>query len=197
MRPSGRQLSLFGVEAVTAGPGDLEGLLAGPGQLSRMGGTARVSVAVDGSWRVAVLLGALRARGLAAGWEPDGGDGRYLVRTAYSSALSDLGERWMPGGVKTVPDGFLLDGQRLRLWLAGAGGPCGRQAYGLRLGAGDGEHVWRCVGRALAVAGLPAVFLEPGQGGPAFQIVGRRRMDRLVELIGEVPVEAPMGIWPS
>jgi len=47
----GRQLSLFGVEAGSPVPEDLEGLLAGPGQVVRMGGTARVSVVVDELWR--------------------------------------------------------------------------------------------------------------------------------------------------
>ena len=47
----GRQLSLFGVEAGPPVAEDLEGLLAGPGQVVRMGGTARVSVVVDELWR--------------------------------------------------------------------------------------------------------------------------------------------------
>jgi hypothetical protein len=65
-----RQLSLFGVESVDASPADLAGVLAGPGQLHRMGGTARVSVRVDAAWRVHALMSELAARGLEASWLP-------------------------------------------------------------------------------------------------------------------------------
>ena len=52
LRPArSRQLSLFGVEARPPNPLDLEGLLAGAGQVSRMGGTARVSIVVGDAWR--------------------------------------------------------------------------------------------------------------------------------------------------
>ena len=38
-----RQLSLFGAEAADPAVGDLAGLLAGPGRITRMGGTARIA----------------------------------------------------------------------------------------------------------------------------------------------------------
>lgn len=66
----GRQLSIFGAETTEPSPADLAGLLAGPGRLGRMGGTARVSVTVDGAWRVHVLVGELVARGLVVSWLP-------------------------------------------------------------------------------------------------------------------------------
>ncbi|MBG0565234.1 hypothetical protein [Actinoplanes aureus] len=69
-REAGRQLSMFGAETTEPSPADLAGLLAGPGRLGRMGGTARVTVRVDAAWRVHVLVGELVARGLAAGWAP-------------------------------------------------------------------------------------------------------------------------------
>ncbi|ROP30714.1 hypothetical protein EDD30_3575 [Couchioplanes caeruleus] len=68
--PAGRQLSVFGVEAVDPSLADLAGLLAGPGRLGRMGGTARVSVRVDAAWRVHVLVGELVSRGLVVNWHP-------------------------------------------------------------------------------------------------------------------------------
>ncbi|GIF42055.1 hypothetical protein [Actinoplanes xinjiangensis] len=68
--PGGRQLSMFGAETIEPSPADLAGLLAGPGRLGRMGGTARVSVRVDAAWRVHVLVSELVARGLTATWEP-------------------------------------------------------------------------------------------------------------------------------
>jgi hypothetical protein len=68
--PGGRQLSMFGAETTEPSPADLAGLLAGPGLLGRMGGTARVAVRVDAAWRVHVLVNELVARGLTATWEP-------------------------------------------------------------------------------------------------------------------------------
>lgn len=68
--PGGRQLSVFGVEAVDPSLADLAGLLAGPGLLGKMGGTARISVRVDAAWRVHVLVNELVGRGLVVNWEP-------------------------------------------------------------------------------------------------------------------------------
>ena len=65
-----RQLSIFGAETTEPSPADLAGLLAGPGRLGRMGGTARVSVPVDAAWRVHVLVGELVRRGLVVSWVP-------------------------------------------------------------------------------------------------------------------------------
>ena len=65
-----RQLSIFGAETTEPSPADLAGLLAGPGRLGRMGGTARVSVVVDAAWRVHVLVGELVTRGLVVNWLP-------------------------------------------------------------------------------------------------------------------------------
>jgi hypothetical protein len=67
---AGRQLPIFGAETTEPSPGDLVGLLAGPGRLGRMGGTARVSVPVDAAWRVHVLVAELVGRGLVVNWRP-------------------------------------------------------------------------------------------------------------------------------
>ena len=78
-RPTrGRQLSIFGAETTEPSPSDLAALLAGPGRLDRMGGTARVSVRVDAAWRVHVLVAELVSRGLVVNWrrldqDPDAG----------------------------------------------------------------------------------------------------------------------------
>jgi hypothetical protein len=223
--PRGRQLSLFGVEARPPTPLDLEGLLAGAGQVTRMGGTARVSIILDAAWRVAALRAECALRGLASTGEPSAAyrrasadpeaplheevqenEGHLAFRTAYATALAPLGSRWLRGAVKHPPAGFVLDGRRLRLWVIAAGRPEGSQAYFLRLGASDAtrlpdfveatEPVWDAVGGALAAAGLPAVLLGPRAGGPAYRIVGRRRLARLAELIGEPPPQAPPDQWP-
>ncbi|WFE23108.1 hypothetical protein O7621_07270 [Solwaraspora sp. WMMD937] len=212
--PTARQLSLFGVAAADPTPGDLAGLLAGPGRISRMGGTVRVSVDVEPAWRVHVLVAEFRRRGLAPSWRqlPDG---RLTVRTAYTAVLARLGAAWLhppapdqPDAdlpeagpvrgeddrlVKRPPTGFHLAGQRLRLWAAAAGAkdPLG---YRLRLAESDADN-WPQVGAALAAIGLPAVLLDARSGGPAYRIVGRRRLTRLAELLGDRPAAAPEDGW--
>ncbi|MFV2088453.1 hypothetical protein [Micromonospora sp. LOL_021] len=212
--PTARQLSLFGVAAADPTPGDLAGLLAGPGRISRMGGTVRVSVDVEPAWRVHVLVAEFRRRGLAPSWRqlPDG---RLTVRTAYTAVLARLGAAWLhpptsdqpevdpPAAgpvrseddrlVKRPPTGFHLAGQRLRLWAAAAGArdPLG---YRLRLEESDADN-WPQVGAALAAIGLPAVLLDARSGGPAYRIVGRRRLTRLAELLGDRPAAAPEDGW--
>ncbi|MGC4895648.1 hypothetical protein [Micromonospora sp. DT31] len=188
-----RQPSLFSTEAADPALADLAGLLAGPGEVGRMGGTARLSVVVDAAWRVHVLVAELGARGVPASWEPTG-DGRHRVRTAYTSMLAPLARAWLRGTAKRPPARFHLDGRRLRLWVATAGTA---EPAGFRLGLGPAdEQCWPTVRAALATVGLPAAFVEPGEGGPAYRI-GGRRVTRLAELVGERPAAAPAGEWPG
>ncbi|MFC5945469.1 hypothetical protein, partial [Micromonospora harpali] len=180
-----RQLSLFGAEAADPSVADLAGLLAGPGEVSRMGGTARLSIVLDAAWRVHVLVAELSRRGVAATWEATA-DGRHLVRTSYASTLAPLALAWLrdpptAGEVKRPPAGFHLNGRRLRLWVAAAGA-ADPPGFLLRLGAAD-EHCREPVGAALAAVGLPVVLLDAQAGGPAYRITGRRRLARLADLI--------------
>ncbi|MCM0675262.1 hypothetical protein NCC78_11275, partial [Micromonospora phytophila] len=115
-----RQLVFFGAEAADPSLADLAGLLAGPGEVVRMGGTARLSVVVDAAWRVHVLVAELASRGVAATWEATA-DERHAVRTSYARTLKPLAVAWLRGTVKRPPAGFHLNGRRLRLWLAAAG----------------------------------------------------------------------------
>jgi hypothetical protein len=190
-----RQLSLFGVEAADPVPADLAGLLAGPGQVVRMGGTARVSVVVPDAWRVHVLLAEFSARNLPATWVSTV-DNNYGVRTAYTALLAPLGLAWLRGAIKYPPPGFALDGRRLRLWVTAAGWPDTSGGYVLRLGPSD-EPSWAPVGAALAALGLAGVLLSVRAGGPAYRIEGRRRLVRLAEMVGEAPAQAPPGMWPT
>jgi hypothetical protein len=187
-RPA-RQLSLFGVEATDPSPADLNGLLAGPGQVVRMGGTARVSIVVDAAWRVHVLIAELAARGLAATWVTTV-DAHLGVRTAYATTLADLGTGWLRGAVKRPPAGFFLNGPRLRLWTAAAGTPS-PLGFLLRLGSSD-DACWEPVGAALAAVGLPAVLVgpRPGERRPP---PGERRPPPAEEMVegDELPVTAP------
>jgi hypothetical protein len=200
-----RQPSLFGVDARDPTPEDLAGLLAGPGELGRMGGTAQVSVAVDGAWRVHVLVAELARRSLPASWEFTGDSaGRsgpevgFTVRTAYTTRLVPLARAWCGG----PPPGLHLDGQALRLWLAAAGAP---SAEGWLLHLGQDERAWPAVGAALSAVGLAAALVVPGRPRTppgvarpaAYRITGRRRLARLVELVGDPPPAAPPGAWPA
>ncbi|MEU5903938.1 hypothetical protein ABZ780_06135 [Micromonospora sp. NPDC047467] len=191
---AGRQLVFFGAEAAEPTVADLAGLLAGPGEVVRMGGTARLSVRVDAAWRVHVLVAELALRGLAASWEPTE-DERHTVRTSYTRVLKPLAVAWLHGTVKRAPAVFHLTGRRLRLWVAAAGTPEPPGGYLLRLGDGD-QDSWDAIGAALAAAGLSGPLLGPDEGGPAYRITGRRRLTRLAELIGRPPPSTPPNTWP-
>ncbi len=188
-----RQLNLFGVEAAGPSPLDLDGLLAGPGQVVRMGGTARVSVVVDQAWRAAALTAELRERGLTGTCVPTA-EQHIGVRTSYAAVLAPLATRWLRGALKAAPVPLRLDGRRLRLWLIAVGH---REPAGMVLRLGHDETlVWPQVGRALDALGLPVEMLGARAGGPAYRIVGRRRIARLAELVGEPPSQAPPDVWP-
>ncbi|MGC4833134.1 hypothetical protein ACLQ3D_01385 [Micromonospora vinacea] len=191
---AGRQLVFFGADAAEPTVADLAGLLAGPGEVVRMGGTARLSVQVDAAWRVHVLVAELASRGLAANWEPTEGE-RHAVRTSYTRVLKPLAAAWLHGTTKRPPAVFHLTGRRLRLWLAAAGTPEPPDCFLLRLGADD-QECWESIGVALGAAGLAGTLLGPGEGGPAYRISGRRRLARLAELVGGPPRLAPAGAWP-
>lgn len=96
---AGRQLSMFGAETIEPSPADLAGLLAGPGRLGRMGGTARVTVRVDAAWRVHVLVTELVARGLTATWAPVPSD------SAENNPVQDDATRETPISEDQHPDG--------------------------------------------------------------------------------------------
>ena len=188
------QLSIFGIEAHPPQPDDLDGLLAGAGQVVRLGGTARVSIVVDAAWRVRVLISEFTRRGLATSWDKATIEGHFGVRTAYSSRLAPLGARWLRGAVKRPPKDFFLDGQRLRLWCAAAGEPV-EEGYSLHLGSD--EECWKPVGKALESVGLAATLLGVRAGGPLFRIEGRKRVAHLAELVGDAPADVPSPQWPS
>lgn len=173
---------------------DLEGLLLGVAQVVRLGGTARLSVLVEPSWRIGAVLAAYAERDLRGEAVP-GEEGATSVRTPFSRLLLPVAERWVRGAVKSVPAGFTLDGSRLRLWAVGAGRR-DEHGYVLRLSPHD-PAVWEPAGAALAGMGIAGTFVGPRAGGPAYRITGRRRSARLREYVGEAPAGALPTDWPD
>lgn len=194
------QLSLFSAEARAPSYADLEGLLAGPGQVVQRRGEARVGVVVEDGWRVEALVAELARLELEADLEP--AEQGMAVRTPFLAALLPMARDWSRGAVKQPPPGFALDGARLRWWCLAAGTAGGAAAggsvamYTLALGAND-EQAWPAVGAALAGAGVPGALVGPRAAGPAYRIVGARRLARLRELVGDPPPGAPPDGWPT
>ncbi|GAA0521179.1 hypothetical protein Ade02nite_64720 [Paractinoplanes deccanensis] len=212
---AGRQLPIFGAETTEPSPADLAGLLAGPGRLGRMGGTARVSVPVDAAWRVHVLVAELVSRGLVANWrpmeiektdKPDTGE-ESDAESATEAQITEVDtppeagprfevltaySRRLNGLAQAWPEAaakLFLGGPRLRLWVAAAGEPvAGGYALGL-----DPDKDTVEIDAALVRAGLAGRLSEDGR---QYVIKGRRRVARLAELVGERPSAAPEEVWP-
>ena len=196
------QMSLFSAGAREPMLVDLEGLLAGPGQVVRRGDTARVSVVVTTGWRADALKAEMATLGVSAETEPaepaNPNGQSVTVRSPWLAELLEVANRWTLGAVKVPPVGWALDGGRLRWWClsAGSGSEPGQPAmYTLALGASD-EPAWGAVGAALAAAGIAGVLVGPRADGPAYRIVGLRRLARLRELVGDAPDGVPDEAWP-
>jgi len=188
------QMSLFSAAAREPRVTDLDGLLAGPGQVVRRGATARISVVVTDEWRVGVLTAELATIDITAEHEA-AEPGSTTVRTPWLAELRPVADAWTAGAVKRPPAGWALDGARLRWWCLAAGwGQPG--LYSLALGVSD-EPAWQPIGAALAASGVPGVLVGPRADGPAYRVVGQRRLARLRELVGDPPDGAPEAAWPT
>jgi hypothetical protein len=188
------QLSLFGATAREPALTDLDGVLAGNGKVVRREGTARLSVVVTEQWRADVLSRQLAdLLDLVAEVAP--AELGLTVRTPWLADLLPVADGWSRGAVKVPPPGWVLDGPRLRWWCL-AEGVAGPGVYTLHLGASD-QQSWLAVGSALAIAGVPGVLVGPRADGPAYRIVGRKRLGRLVELVGDAPAGVPSTAWPT
>lgn len=188
------QLSLFGASARDPALADLEGLLAGNGQLARRGNAARLSVVVEEQWRVDVLVDHLaESFGMIADVSP--AEAGTAVGTPWLSELRPLADAWTRGAVKFPPAGWVLDGSRLRWWCL-SGGRLAAGMYMFALGPND-EQAWLAIGSALAAAGVPGALVGPRADGPAYRVVGRRRLVRLLELVGDRPPGVPEDGWPA
>lgn len=192
-------MSLFSAGAREPQLADLDGLLAGSGQVVRRGQDARVSVVVNDGWRVTALVSELNALGLEPEVEDAAADearpGGVAVRSPWLTELRPLADAWTQGAVKLPPLGWALDGPRLRWWCL-ADGRVSPAMYNLALGPHD-QQAWAPVGAALAGAGIPGLLVGPRADGPAYRIVGQRRLNRLRELVGDAPAGAAAADWPA
>ncbi len=191
------QLSFFSAEASDAALADLAGMLCAPGQLARFGasGTARLSLVLDDPARAPALRAEASAR------EVDleltvAASGSSALRTAFRRDLVELAERWTRGAVKAVPEGFVLDGATLRMWVLAAGVPDRRSGYLLGLDPHAPQTHVPLVA-AVTALGLPVLRLGPRGGGPALRIAGVRARRRLAELVGPAPDSAVTRCWPA
>jgi hypothetical protein len=191
-----RQESLFSAQAGAASLDDLAGLLCAQGQVQGFGrGTAaRVSIVVTEQWRALEIVRACTERGLCAEWGSTE-EAHYGVRTALVVGLVPLSTAWTRGAVKAVPGGWQLSGAALRLWVLAAGMREDR-GYLLQLDP-RAPDTHPPLAAALAMVGLAAKLLDSRTAGPRLRVVGRRRMSRLAELVGEAPLGAPAGQWPA
>jgi hypothetical protein len=188
------QLSLFGAASRDPALADLEGLLAGNGQLVRRGDAARLSVVVEDQWRVDVLVAQLaESYGMTA--DVSAAEAGTAVGTPWLPELRPVADAWSRGAVKHPPTGWALDGPRLRWWCIGSG-RCIADMYIFALGPND-ERAWLAIGSALAAAGVPGALVGPRADGPAYRVVGRRRLARLLELVGDRPTGVPEDGWPT
>lgn len=187
------QLPLFSIEDDAPEIADVEGLLLAGGALVRRAASARISVVVDLGWRTEVLAEALDRRGLGSelGMAQNG---RCSVRSGFDPRLLDVAARWTVGARVRIPPGFTLTAARLRFWVTAAG-TRDHAGYLLRLGTAD-EQLWDAAGAILSAAGLPGAFLGARAAGPAYRIVGTRRLARLRELAGRAPADDTGPDWP-
>jgi hypothetical protein len=189
------QLSFYSADARRPDVADLAGVLCGPGRAVGFGrGTAaRLSVVLDERWRARSLAAACAERGVEAQLGRSD-DGHLMLRTAFRSDLTALAERWLCGTVKSVPDGFVPDGQALRVWALTSGQwvPGG---YLLGLDP-DAPETHQPLMTALARSCLPARLVGPRAGGPGLRVTGRRRIERLAELVGPLPDGVGERTWP-
>nr|CTQ94381.1 hypothetical protein [Kibdelosporangium sp. MJ126-NF4] len=187
-------MSFFSAEAMQPGVADLAGLLCASGQVAHFARrAARLSVVVGESWRRDALATAFAERGIDH--EVGVSEEEYpLVRTAFRTDLTGLADAWTRGAAKAVPVGLALDGASLRLWAL-ATGRWVQNGYMLGLDPNAPETHEPLAG-AMTRIGLPTRLFGLRDGEPGLRLTGRRRIGRLVELIGRVPSSAAEPYWP-
>ena len=188
------QLSFFSAESVPPAVTDLTGVLAASGQVVLVGDGARLSVVVDTTWRAEALAEMIGEAGLRAEIGRTDED-TPLVRTDVDPRLVAIAGEWTRGAVKTVPQQWLPGPRELRAWTLAAGTPeADRYLLGLDPHAPDTHSP---LASAMMRVGIAPTLIGTRGSRPALRISGRRRLSRLVENVGEPPVEAEALLqWP-
>lgn len=197
---------------------DLDGLLAGPGHIAVRGAAARIGVVVAPS-RADRLVALLRLElGLEAEITVVAGESGLAVRTPWLVELRPVADAWRAGAMTRPPAGWMLDGPRLRWWCIAAGSRASRDLSGSQSAGAPGgpdksregaasasytlmlarsnEIAWPAIGAAMSAVGIAGAFIGPRADGPAYRVVGQRRLKRLRELVGDPPPGVPATDWP-
>ncbi|MDQ6659178.1 MAG: hypothetical protein M3Z00_13325 [Actinomycetota bacterium] len=200
------QLSFFSADVAAPTLADLGGLLAAHGQVSIGKDGSRLSIVVPDHWRAAALADEFGRRGLecaepgtaqpaTAANGPHQPMRGYLVRSVRTHRLDQLAAAWTRGSVKTVPPFPVPTGGFLRCWALAAGRA---EEPGYLLGIDEhASQMYPRLAAGLAAVGLTGAVIGSRGGGPGVRVVGRRRLGRLVELLGEPPPGAPPECFPS
>jgi len=187
------QFSLFGAEATSPAPADLDGLLLAGGHWVRGAAGARLSIVVADRWRADALAAAFAERGVDGPDPVVPAESGFGVRTAFTPALDAAAARWRRGANEGLPPGFQLTAGGLRLWAVAVGR---RDDVGYLLGTADPDDpIHQAAGAQLARLGVTAVSLAQ-RGGPGWRITSSRRLRRVVELLGPAPAGGETD-WPE
>jgi hypothetical protein len=151
-------------------------------------------VVVDDLWRAEALAEMISDTGLHS--EISSTDENHpLVRTAVEPRLVAIAAEWTRGAVKTVPPHWLPGPRELRAWVLAAGG---QEPNGYLLGLDPhAQDTHSPLASAMMRIGIAPTLIGTRGSRPALRISGRRRLTRLVETVGEPPVDAAaLSQWP-
>lgn len=188
------QMSLFSADTEDPVIDDLAGLLAAQGQSVHTSLGARVSVVVHEQWRADEIAADIMATGLDAETLTSE-EGSPIARTEANPRITALHRRWSSGAVKAVPEGWTPSPRALRLWVLAAGRFDGvHYVLGLDPSAPDTHAP---LATSLMRVGIAPTLVGVRGNNPALRVSGHKRLSRLAETVGGVPLEAPGGVWPE
>lgn len=188
-------MSFFSAEAAAPCLGDLAGVLCGRGRMAGFARTAaRLSITLDTRWRARALAAACAERGIAVRVEP-GDDDKFALHTPFRTDLTPLADAWTRDTTKAAPPDLTLTGGPLRLWVLAAGSWLDGH-YLLELDP-DAPQTHEPLVAALGRSGLAVGVHTPTSGNPSIKVTGRRRLSRLVELVGTPPDRHALEHWPA
>jgi hypothetical protein len=192
-------MSFFSAEAMQPAVEDLSGLLCGQGRVAQFAhAAARLTAPVGESWRLRALRQAFAERSVRTETATSD-EGHTLVRTAFRNDLIPLADAWTADATKdaakAVPKGLSLDGATLRVWVT---------AYGRWIPGGyllgldeNAPETHEPLEQACVRIGLQVTLTGIRGGGPGLRLTGRRRIGRLVELVGDPPTVGAIEDWPT